>query len=76
MTTQNGGFVMTDGSEAAEVATEDRGFAKLELQLDDYPGPMKTALFGLQHVLVMFTAMVGGGRSLSPGCLTCPQRRG
>lgn len=45
---------------ASEAAAEDRGFAKLELQLDDYPGPLKTALFGIQHVLVMFTAMVGG----------------
>ncbi|MBT3767508.1 MAG: purine/pyrimidine permease [Rhodospirillaceae bacterium] len=51
---------MADTSEAAEAATEDRGFATLELQLDDYPGPLKTALFGIQHVLVMFTAMVGG----------------
>ena len=38
----------------------DRGFAKLDYQLHDYPGPVKTALFGIQHVLVMFTAMVGG----------------
>ena len=41
-------------------AQADRGFTKLELQLEDYPGPAKTALFGIQHVLVMFTAMVGG----------------
>ncbi|HKC43867.1 MAG TPA: nucleobase:cation symporter-2 family protein [Burkholderiales bacterium] len=41
-------------------ASSDRGFTKLELQLNDYPGPTKTALFGIQHVLVMFTAMVGG----------------
>ena len=41
-------------------AAQDRGFTKLDFQLDDYPGPMKTALFGIQHVLVMFTAMVGG----------------
>src|SRR5499426_2586002 len=40
--------------------SSDRGFTKLELQLNDYPGPTKTALFGIQHVLVMFTAMVGG----------------
>ncbi len=51
---------MTDASEATEAATEDRGFTKLEFQLNDYPGPVKTALFGIQHVLVMFTAMVGG----------------
>jgi len=38
----------------------DRGFAKLDYQLHDYPGPVKTGLFGIQHVLVMFTAMVGG----------------
>ncbi len=44
---------------AAPVA-QDRGFTQLDFQLDDYPGPMKTALFGIQHVLVMFTAMVGG----------------
>ena len=44
----------------AQAAQADRGFTKLELQLEDYPGPTKTALFGIQHVLVMFTAMVGG----------------
>jgi uric acid transporter len=38
----------------------DRGFVKLSYELNDYPGPVKTALFGIQHVLVMFTAMVGG----------------
>lgn len=38
----------------------DRGFVKLDFELNDYPGPVKTALFGIQHVLVMFTAMVGG----------------
>ncbi|MBM3567421.1 MAG: purine permease [Alphaproteobacteria bacterium] len=38
----------------------DRGFVKLDYELNDYPGPVKTALFGIQHVLVMFTAMVGG----------------
>lgn len=47
----------------------DRGFTKLELELNDYPGVLKTSLFGIQHVLVMFTAMVGGplivGRLLS-----------
>ena len=41
-------------------ASSDRGFTKLELQLNDYPGPTRTTLFGIQHVLVMFTAMVGG----------------
>ena len=38
----------------------DRGFAKLDFELHDYPGALKTSLFGIQHVLVMFTAMVGG----------------
>ena len=36
----------------------DRGFAKLDFELNDYPGAVKTSLFGIQHVLVMFTAMV------------------
>src|SRR5258706_3790971 len=38
----------------------EHGFVKLDYKLNDYPGPVKTALFGIQHVLVMFTAMVGG----------------
>ena len=45
---------------AAPAAAQDRGFTRLEFQLNDYPGPTRTALFGIQHVLVMFTAMVGG----------------
>jgi NCS2 family nucleobase:cation symporter-2 len=45
---------------AAHADHGDRGFVKLDYQLHDYPGPVKTALFGIQHVLVMFTAMVGG----------------
>ena len=48
------------GSAAAAAAVQDRGFTRLEFQLNDYPGPTRTALFGIQHVLVMFTAMVGG----------------
>jgi uracil-xanthine permease len=51
---------MTDVSEAADPATDDDSFVELELNIDDYPGVTKTALFGIQHVLVMFTAMVGG----------------
>lgn len=52
---------MSDSTAApVQAAQADRGFTKLELQLEDYPGPAKTALFGIQHVLVMFTAMVGG----------------
>ena len=56
---------MSDGTTAAApavtpTAAQDRGFTRLEFQLNDYPGPTKTALFGIQHVLVMFTAMVGG----------------
>ena len=47
-------------SEATAVHGSDRGFAKLDFELNDYPGPLKTSLFGIQHVLVMFTAMVGG----------------
>src|SRR2546423_14802930 len=39
---------------------DDRVFPKLVFELNDYPGPLKTSLFGIQHVLVMFTAMVGG----------------
>src|SRR5437899_43031 len=38
----------------------ERGFAKLDFELNDYPGAVKASLFGIQHVLVMFTAMVGG----------------
>ena len=30
----------------------ERGFAKLDLELNDYPGPLKTALFGIQHVQI------------------------
>ena len=52
---------MSEQSAANPVAPPgDRGFAKLDFELNDYPGPVKTALFGIQHVLVMFTAMVGG----------------
>ncbi len=51
---------MTDTSESTEPATDDPGFTRLELQINDYPGPLKTVLFGIQHVMVMFTAMVGG----------------
>jgi NCS2 family nucleobase:cation symporter-2 len=45
---------------AAANTDADRGFTRLEYQLNDYPGPARTTLFGIQHVLVMFTAMVGG----------------
>src|SRR5471030_1045120 len=52
---------MSESTAAPVQASQaDRGFTWLELQLEDYPGPAKTALFGIQHVLVMFTAMVGG----------------
>lgn len=37
----------------------DCGFAWLDFQIDDCPGPVRTALFGSQHLLVMFTAKVG-----------------
>jgi len=46
------------GIEEAAVHGSERGFARLELELNDYPGPLKTSLFGIQHVLVMFTAMI------------------
>lgn len=47
----------TLGEESSDHA---RGAAVvLDYQIDDYPGLWKTALFGIQHVLVMFTAMVG-----------------
>lgn len=64
---------MSNGAAAAKVVAppvdavvqgghgaDDRGFAKLDFELHDYPGAVKTSLFGIQHVLVMFTAMVGG----------------
>jgi len=52
---------MSESTAAPALAAQaDRGFTRLELQLEDYPGPTKTALFGIQHVLVMSTAMVGG----------------
>src|SRR5213593_3097047 len=50
---------VVDQAEPAPHGAE-RGFAKLDFELNDYPGAVKTALFGIQHVLVMFTAMVGG----------------
>jgi len=51
-----------DGSKShmEEARDAGRGFAKLDYELDDFPGAIKTVLFGIQHVLVMFTAMVGG----------------
>ncbi len=35
------------------------GITQLTYQLNDYPGFGKSLLYGIQHVLVMFTAMVG-----------------
>jgi xanthine permease len=32
---------------------------QLEFSIDEFPGVLKSFLFGMQHVLVMFTAMVG-----------------
>ena len=32
---------------------------RLDYAIDEFPGPVKSFLFGMQHVLVMFTAMVG-----------------
>src|SRR5438034_228023 len=50
---------VADQAEPAPHGAE-RGFAKLDFELNDYPGAVKASLFGIQHVLVMFTAMVGG----------------
>ena len=50
---------VVDEAEPAPHGAE-RGFAKLDFELNDYPGAVKASLFGIQHVLVMFTAMVGG----------------
>ena len=45
---------MSDQAAAAQPSAQpgDRGFARLDFELNDYPGPVKTALFGIQHVLV------------------------
>jgi xanthine permease len=45
-------------SQADDHYTES-GAVQLDYQIDDYPGAFKAVLFGMQHVLVMFTAMVG-----------------
>src|SRR5436305_2388339 len=50
---------VVDEAEPAPHGAE-RGFAKLDFELNDYPGAVKASLFGIRHVLVMFTAMVGG----------------
>ena len=47
-------------SESAEQHQHSQSFAKLDFELDDYPGFVKSSLFGIQHVLVMFSAMIGG----------------
>src|ERR1039458_8333375 len=44
---------------AASAVDAQRSITKLDYQLDDYPGVVKTTLFGIQHVLVMFTGMIG-----------------
>lgn len=49
-----------DVGDAAPASAARGTFAKLDFALDDYPGALRTALYGMQHVLVMFTAMVGG----------------
>jgi xanthine permease len=45
--------------EKARVVISPTDASELDYKIDDYPGFWKTALFGFQHVLVMFTAMVG-----------------
>lgn len=44
---------------AASAVDAQRSITKLDYQIDDYPGVVKTTLFGIQHVLVMFTGMIG-----------------
>ncbi len=44
-------------SNAIETATTE--LTSLSYKLDDFPGVGKSALLGLQHVLIMFTAMIG-----------------
>ena len=44
----------------APIAAPERGFTQLAYQLNDYPGPTKTALFGIQHVYLS----PGTGRSV------------
>lgn len=38
---------------------EKKSLVQLEYGLDDYPGKLRSSLLGIQHVLVMFTAMIG-----------------
>ena len=38
--------------QASAVHGSDRGFAKLDLELNDYPGPLKTSLFGIQQLTI------------------------
>jgi uracil-xanthine permease len=44
-----------DGSDAHSEHT----LVQLDYSIDEFPGLLKSILFGMQHVLVMFTAMVG-----------------
>src|SRR5438270_8947677 len=50
---------VVDEAEPAPHGAE-RGFAKLDFELNDYPGAVRASLFGIQHVLVMGNASEGG----------------
>lgn len=54
----------------------DASITTLDYQLDDYPGATKTLLFGLQHVLVMFTGMIGAPLLLARLLSLPPDRTG
>ncbi|SRR5579875_612769 len=58
MATSNAQIGSNAAAEKFPLATADEG-VRLDYQIEDYPGFWKSALFGLQHVLVMFTAMIG-----------------
>ena len=52
LTAEEGSLLATEGGRAGV------GLLELRYALEDKPGPFPTLLFGLQHVLVMFTAMI------------------
>ena len=51
-------YQVTSGQKQSDAHPEPGQF-RLDYAIDDFPGLTKSALFGMQHVLVMFTAMVG-----------------
>lgn len=50
---------MTNQDFVDDGAVEANSLTTLQYELNDYPGALKSGLLGLQHVLVMFTAMIG-----------------